>query len=224
MAHELYFLPILLDALDATQCREALREAFSKIILLGREPGYELGYARFKEFMKIVGEGASLEEQSDSDDAVLQFLISFCEGMDPEGIPSAELQRDPILYRRCQRLVSELQQLMPGQITLEIIVESGEEVLARLNADQKGKLELLKHIRPGIYRLSLSTGRHLWEGDLTDADVIWAAARPGQPFRLAADSGFGDQPPTRELRLLNGEISVRIFPGLEAGVMEVQVG
>jgi hypothetical protein len=217
MAHELYFLPILLDALDATQCREALREAFSKIIVLGREPGYELGYTRFKEFMKIVGEGTSLDEQSDSDHAVVQFLISFCKQMSPRGVLSTDLQTDPILYKRCQRLVSELQQLMPDQITLEIVVESGEEVLARLDACQEGTLGRVRHIRPGTYRLSLSTGRRLWEGILTRSDLLCE----GRPLALAADENGLAGEPAREIAMLSGEIVVKVYRGLESGVLEI---
>ncbi len=217
MAHELYFLPILLDALDSTQCREALRDAFSKIISLGREPGYELGYARFKEFMKMVGEGPSSDEQSDSDNAVVQFLISFCEQMSPRGAVSAGLQTDPILYKRCQRLVGELQQLMPAQITLEIVLERGDEVLARLDACQGGTLGRVRRIRPGTYRLSLSTGRMLWEGILTRADLLCE----GQPLAMAADENGAAGEPAREIAVLSGEIVMKVYRGLESGVLEI---
>ncbi len=218
MAHELYFLPILLDAIDATSCREALREAISKVISLGREPGYELGYQRFNEFMKIVGEGAALGEDSDSSDAVLQFLVSFCSQLDSQGLSSEVLLSDPIVYMRCQQLVSSLQHLIPNrQEQIEIIVESGNEVLARFNADNEGALGRVRRSTPGKYSVSFSTGRKLWEGILTKSDLTCE----GQPLSMAADDNGLPDKPALEIVMLSGEIVMKVYRGIESGALEI---
>lgn len=78
-------------------------------------------------------------------------------------------------------------------------------------------------IEPGEYALRLSTGRLLWTGRIEANDVQWAAAYPTAALPLAAATDEGDAPWTRELRLLNNEIVMRVYPGIEKGTIGIRL-
>jgi len=81
----------------------------------------------------------------------------------------------------------------------------------------------LDNINPGFHSLSLDTGRVLWEGELTESHLLWAVAFPGEPLQMAADTGEAGNRPTLEDDLLDGEMVLRVFPGLEGGSLEVEM-
>ena len=81
----------------------------------------------------------------------------------------------------------------------------------------------LDNINPGFHSLSLDTGRVLWEGELTESHLLWAVAFPGEPLPMAADTGEAGNQPTLEEDLLDGEVVLRVFPGLEGGSMEIEM-
>ena len=65
--------------------------------------------------------------------------------------------------------------------------------------------------------MSLSTGRRLWEGILTRSDLLCE----GRPLALAADENGLAGEPAREIAMLSGEIVVKVYRGLESGVLEI---
>lgn len=77
-------------------------------------------------------------------------------------------------------------------------------------------------IMPGRYRLVLETGWVLWEGHLRAEDLLWSSAHPESPLRLAADTGTRADVSTREIRLLDGAMLLRVYAGLEAGWLEIE--
>jgi len=81
----------------------------------------------------------------------------------------------------------------------------------------------LDNINPGFHSLSLDTGHVLWEGELTESHLLWAVAFPGEPLPMAADTGEAGNQPTLEEDLLDGEVVLRVFPGLEGGSMEIEM-
>jgi len=81
----------------------------------------------------------------------------------------------------------------------------------------------LDNINPGFHSLSLDTGRVLWEGELTESHLLWVVAFPGEPLQMAADTGETGNRPTLKEDLLDGEVVLRVFPGLEGGSMEVEM-
>ena len=77
-------------------------------------------------------------------------------------------------------------------------------------------------IVPNNYVLKLDTGWILWKNQLTAEDVIWKDAFAGQDLQLAAESGDADQRPTQRIVLLNGQLTVSLFAGIESGSLEIQ--
>jgi hypothetical protein len=78
-------------------------------------------------------------------------------------------------------------------------------------------------IRPGSYSVRLATGRLLWMGDLHAQDLLWADAFPATALPLAADSDDALTVYTRELHLLDNEIVLRVYPGLEYGTIGIRI-
>jgi hypothetical protein len=74
----------------------------------------------------------------------------------------------------------------------------------------------------GHYTFQLNTGRVLWMGKLMETDLILIKAFPDSDLKLAATTEDWKLKPSKLIRLLGGEIVIRIFPGFESGIIEVQ--
>ena len=81
-----------------------------------------------------------------------------------------------------------------------------------------------RNVTPDHYAARMDTGRIIWQGELTEKELIWSAAFPGQALELAADTGEPAARMTREITLLNGELIIRVFPGAESGRLELRIG
>lgn len=72
-------------------------------------------------------------------------------------------------------------------------------------------------ILPGSYRLKLAnTGWNIWEGELTATELIWTKALP-----MAA--GEAEIPPSSEIVLLDGDLILRTYAGIESGSIEIEL-
>ena len=80
---------------------------------------------------------------------------------------------------------------------------------------------MINGVTPGAYCLRLETGRVIWQEDLGDQDLLWTKAFPGQPLRAAADDGGAHIPATHRFSVLEGEIMLQVFAGLESGSIEI---
>ena len=81
----------------------------------------------------------------------------------------------------------------------------------------------LSGVVPGSYSFRLNTGRLLWAGALKEEDLLWAHAFPSVALPLAADSHQAAAPWTREWRLVQEEILVRVYPGIESGALGIRI-
>ena len=118
-------------------------------------------------------------------------------------------------------LVSELSRVEEKTLRPVLVLE-GEGVPPRRIRLSVGK-GTIGDIVPGHYRLKLSnTGWLLWTRTLNKTELLWSEAYPGRPLALAADTGVPSQEPTREVILLDGEIILRTYPGLELGWLEIE--
>ena len=78
-------------------------------------------------------------------------------------------------------------------------------------------------IIPGDYVFSLGTGQLLWEVTLDEKDLFLTGTDPGKNLPLAADTDeVRRSEARREISLMDGELVVRVFAGLENGWIEIQ--
>ena len=174
MRDDVYFVPLITRALDQPDVRPALRDAFSLIQTLGREPRHQEGYRQFLEFMETVG--------------------------------AASMQ---VAQRRT---------------ALDIIVECDGRAISVCSFDESGMTYKVDQIGPGSYRVKTDTGLLLWEGNVTEGDVLWTEAFPGEHLPIAADTEGRPHRLKRTIRLPEHGLILCLHAGLESGVLEVKMG
>ncbi|MCX7013948.1 MAG: hypothetical protein NTW86_15585 [Candidatus Sumerlaeota bacterium] len=103
-----------------------------------------------------------------------------------------------------------------------IILEDRRRHTRSIEFSREGGVGSFGDIMPGSYTLSLDTGLLLWQGELTQSDLLWAEAFPDEPLAMAAETEEAAGRPTIEEALLDGSIRLRVFPGVESGRMEIQ--
>ncbi len=103
-----------------------------------------------------------------------------------------------------------------------VIFKNGKQIMA-IPIAELSFVTQVKNILPGHYEFRLDTGRIIWQGEFTEKDLFWTYAFPGRALALAADTGHGSSRKTREIKLLNGEMIIRVFPELESGRIELEI-
>jgi hypothetical protein len=110
---------------------------------------------------------------------------------------------------------------MDRSSTLVLTLERDGVVVATCTFDRTSGIQTVSDVRPGYWQLKTDTGRVLWEGLLTADDVIWAKSHPGRDLPLAAGTGESMRQATREIALLGGTVTLRVYPGVDRGVLEI---
>jgi len=106
---------------------------------------------------------------------------------------------------------------------IEIIVERNGEPIVFINCDSAPIIKRIHWAQPGYYRVKFNTGRIIWQGALTERDLIWAKAFPERDLDLAADTDDSTQVVTKEIHLLNSELIIKIIPQIESGCIEFNI-
>ena len=63
----------------------------------------------------------------------------------------------------------------------------------------------------------------LWKGEILPVDTAWKQAFPESALRHAADTEGAPGMSTKTISLLGGTLMARIYPGMEAGVLEFTI-
>lgn len=101
---------------------------------------------------------------------------------------------------------------------IAILVERDGTVLADLSMDASQQEQIVGSVNPGHYRIRTGTGLLLWQGLLAEEDLLLEKAFPGQPIKLAADTGESSGPPTRVIEAAYG-LTLKVHAGVEAGYL-----
>ena len=109
------------------------------------------------------------------------------------------------------------------QYLLSLSVARDGRTIGTCAFDDSTRSGSVENILPGTYRLRLDTGLILWEGRINEREVLWTRAFPGEPLPMAADTGADAAGPTRTVDLTRTGILLRIYAGVEAGTMEIQL-
>ena len=108
-------------------------------------------------------------------------------------------------------------------MSVEVIVERNDVVVASSSFEQAVGAHVVNGIEPGDYRLKLDTGRLLWAGHLSEKDLVWSMAYPGEGLSVAADTEETPRRSTREFDLLDGTLTLRVYPGVETGSLQIEL-
>lgn len=232
MTKDLFFLSIIADALRKPEPKAALKAAIEEIKILGSRPEYEQGFLQFQRFMAEVKRSWENHSQQLEDIASgeirclsLQVAGDLLEGDPNEAQAVLDLiGSQPRWQEEFKKLCTETAKSKVARRIPEIIVERNGERLDSTPCERLPITKEIRNVKPGHFTIKLDTGRAIWEEELTEQELIWAAAFPGQDLDLAADTGEAAAGTTREITLLNGELIIRVFPETESGRLEIRIG
>ncbi len=228
MSHELYFIPIIARAIEQRDVSRALRDTFAEIERLGHQPDHAWGYSNFQRFMAEAARSPAacqLEAlQADGLRALIAELgTDTFEGDEAERQCALKLLGErPKWQAEYERFCTEHGTRCDESSEPQIVLMRGTEIVGRMELDRAGARRSVSDVSPGVYSLASDSGRLIWESRLTDRDLIWSSAYPGRSLDLAADTGESVANTSREETLLDGELILRVIPGLEAGRIELE--
>ncbi|MFC1814050.1 ThiF family adenylyltransferase [Thermodesulfobacteriota bacterium] len=132
-------------------------------------------------------------------------------------------------------LLNEYNELFPqwekDQLSTAFKTEEGSEIIIEKTGTRVGTVPLenvigkesIRNIKPGHYMIRLDNGRIIWQDELSEQELIWTAAFPGEALNLAADTGGITPRMTREIKLLDGDLIIRVYPEIESGRIEIEI-
>ena len=97
------------------------------------------------------------------------------------------------------------------------------EAVATVRLTPGGHRAVVAQVTPGHYCLVQRTGRVLWEGQIRDSDLYWGLAWPGRPLELAAATDDTAAPVSLTEVIMGGEIKLSVYPGLESGMIGLEL-
>jgi len=227
MNDHLYFIPILAKALQQRDPEQSLRQAFDRIYSLGSQSCYALGFEQFKRFMAtVIAHHKSNQNRRFVDHGVNMLIVELVsemfEGSDEERQEALSvIQSQPQWRKEYDDFTTEIKLLSERPEGIGISIYRENESFQSVQFSEIPGVKSIDGVTAGRYRICFSTGRLIWEGNLSERDLIWTLAFPRQPLELAADTEEREGHPTKELSALSGEISIRVFAGLECGKMRI---
>jgi len=227
MNKSLYFLPPLARATTQADTFSRFKIAFIEIQQLGQRPEYQRGFAQFKRFMAVAAAYADAQAARFGDKWPIHNLLA--ELMMDEITGSSEDRRCALelihseprwaaAFAECEVWLSGHEQ---GSRPLECTLFESGRCLGTINFMSEVKFGVLSGLMPGSYRLCLPTGWVIWEQYLSERDLLLSRALPGEPLALAAATEEISRPMTREEVLLDGDLVLRVYPGLESGTVRI---
>ena len=228
--NDLYFIKYIAWAYQQPDLEKAFKEAFREIVSLGQRSEYKQGFKQFMRFMAEVEnncERISRDHQNRIDDMVhelsLQLGTDQFQGDEDERSAALDLINSKPEWREAYESLCEETEKSDGfSMPLKVIVEKNGVLLDSFPLEEMTPLKVIKNVKPGNYQVKLDTGRIIWRERLVEKDLIWGYAFPEKGLRLAADTGDGDSPKTREVVVLEGDGIIRVYPGLESGSIELE--
>jgi len=232
MSKDLYFLSIIADALRQPDPKAALRAGIEDIKTLGQRPEYKRGFLQFQHFMaEVKGNSEKLSQKpldimsNEIRYLSLQLASDLLEENQEEEQAVLDLIRsEPRWQEDFEKMCKEISKSkMPHRVP-EIIIEKNREPIGFTPCERQPVIKEIRNVEPAHYAARMDTGRIIWQGELTEKELIWSVAFPGQALELAADTGEPTARMTREITLLDGELIIRVFPGAESGRLELRIG
>jgi len=227
MSNDLYFIPIIAKALQQKDTEVSLGRAFDQIKSLGQKQDYQRGYQQFQRFMDTVNSHVKKNESDLLEVHTVRALMTELatgtfEGSDEEKQMALRIiQSRPQWQAEYDRLIAEIEQLHQAPEGIGISIFRENELVKSLTFKEIPDSKTIDNIIPGGYNIALATGRTIWQGQLTEQDLVWTEAFPDKALRLSADTGEPEGEPTQEFSIFDGEIILRVFAGLETGRVEI---
>jgi hypothetical protein len=224
---DLYFLRVLQLAFNHEDVSTALKQAFAEIKMLADDPQYKNGHHNFSAFVDMIESGiqsndalkSSLDYWIKLKDAI-RILTDDFDGSEQEKEYIIEFFRDSNEF---EMLKKEMTEFKVTKIPLFIEVEKDGKSLAIKNYDREQFPLIISGLTIGRHTIKLSNGRIIWEKELKDADLQWEVAFPDEQYPAAAMTSPVKSTPSILEILQIPSLKVEIFPGIEAGTMQISM-
>ena len=223
MNDDLFFIPILAEAVKEPDPTTALERAFETIRKMAATPHYSNGCRQWRRFIEAATAGVGESERLAVGEAAIWMAIGRLCGEGAEtGVVSAGSRRGqrPARTSADLSIMGKLRGVGRRRGSPLLMIQCDGRLVASRCLDPVGHASI-SGVRPGSYMLTLDTGRLLWSGDITDADLIWDCAFPGRPLVMAADSTPSSVTTTRTIPVAVGAVALVVFPGVEAGSLRL---
>ena len=224
MTKDLYFIPVLDKAFQEAESEAALKNAFDEIERLGKQKQYREGFSNFKRFMRQVCKYQELWEN----DSIRQLIAEIVTGTfggteEEERNVLKRITLAPKLDTEFRAVGQEIDEDSGKHTTAVIQVLSRKRLIGEMAFTETPGHKSIEGIFPGSYTLKLDIGRVIWEGNLAGKDLIWTEAFGAKRLDLAAETEDIERQPTRKIVLLDGDVVLRTFAGIESGSIEVEL-
>ena len=229
MGNEMYFMGLIAEAFGEADIDAALQAALEKIIAHSSKPEYARGYEQFEVFMSLVNSHIKKNSHNALSENIIRALMVELATDSFDGDPQQKqnileiIKSKPEWQKDYQALVGEISRLQKPFENVDIMVLRDEQPIGTVSLTEQDNTRVIDKLIPGAYKIMLSTGRLLWEGLLADNDLLWSRAFAGEPFKMAADSGGIKGKAAKTITLLEGEILLNVFAGVETGSLEIKM-
>jgi hypothetical protein len=229
--NNLYFIQLLQKAFKSSDRKLAFKAAIEEIKSKGKLPEYREGYDNFLAFINAIEEYLLSQPELIEDlkagiieTKMIDLLTDTFSGSDKEKREIITLiKADPEMRLAYNELKVEIAELLPTDMPLLIEIEKDGNPFASFAQVASSESILIKGVTPGNYVIKLSTGLLIWQGDLSDKQLIWKKAFPKEKLKAAAETKIIGQKSSFAEPLLERELLLEVFPGLESGAIQLTI-
>lgn len=224
MTEDLYFIPVLDKAFQKVESEAALKNAFDEIERLGKQKLYREGFSNFKRFMRQVCKYQELWENDSMHQLITENATGTFDGTEEEEqVVFESIMSHTEFKTKYEAICREVDEDSGKHTTAVIQVLSRKRLISEMAFTETPGHKSIEGIFPDSYTLKLDIGRVIWEGNLAGKDLIWTEAFGAKRLDLAAETEDIERQPTRKIVLLDGDVVLHTFAGIESGSIEVEL-
>ncbi|MBK7105926.1 MAG: hypothetical protein IPH62_11645 [Ignavibacteriae bacterium] len=215
--NNLYFIPILINAMEKENQIEAIKKAIIEIQNLRKQDSYKEGYEQFNQFLLSGYDQNKNITESDLKELIVKIVTNKIE--------LSETDRETILNKIKTEYKLEYEKIFEAfknKDAIEIEIYKDGHLFNQITIDEKIKEYNITNIEPGIYEFRLSNGRKLLQEQLTNDQLVLDIEGHKFKYNLAAETDEIEQKPSLVFELIKDEVKLEVYTGLEYGKIKIR--
>ncbi|MBK8947241.1 MAG: hypothetical protein IPM32_18525 [Ignavibacteriae bacterium] len=215
--NNLYFIPILINAMEKENQIEAIKKALIEIQNLGKQDSYKEGYEQFNQFLLSGYDQNKNITASDLRELVVKIVTNE--------INLSETNKITILSKIKKEYKLEYEKIFEAfknKDAIEIEIYKDGQLFNQISINEKIKEYNITNIEPGDYDIKLSNGRILLKEQLTNEQLVLDFKGQKFKYNLAAETDEIEQKPSLVFELIKDEIKLEVYAGLEYGKIKIR--
>ncbi|MFZ1288530.1 MAG: hypothetical protein WAR79_00450 [Melioribacteraceae bacterium] len=216
--NNLYFIPILINAMEKENQIEAIKQALIEIQNLGKQDSYKEGNEQFNQFILSGYNQNKNITESDLRELIVKIVTNEIELSETDS--ETVLNKIKTEYKLEYEKIFEV---FKNKDTIEIEIYKDGHLFNQITIDEKIKEYNITNIEPGDYDIKLSNGRILLQEQLTNEQLVLGFKGHKFKYNLAAETDEIKQKPSLVFDLIKDEIKLEIYAGLEYGKIKIRI-